>query len=646
MRTDLKAGTLAVLSGGAVYWMVIIRPNASDDWEPIIMGNLQSAATLSYSYTWNGVAYPAMKDANGTSDCMLWRNKLASIEDIDQSINIISDQLTNNIATGFSIINADDSVDGDMFVGRACEIRFGFGSTMNAATATDLIFTGKIKSSKIGDKKLSFTCAGNFGAWDVDVGEKLTDESGVDDNWVGKILPIVNGVWTDEAAYAPGVNAIKKQSHTIRFGSTDVVAGAALYVYDKTLNRKFAVQQIDADGNVMYTQANNETIAFKDSGAILESSMSGNENVSSLKTTGIYSLDYTISNDSEPSSPSIIMIGSEQMLITDVDYGTFEVFVCRGWNDTKITNHGYGEAIKIITEKGEKSYICEDYFYPVTVAGSRKVILLNTSFSANGNFRGIVSEGQNAETFDISYKSGISFLGSYVSFGGSYWQFDLLFQAPGIECFVENDPIIGIFQKYITMQISGVGTLTNKASGTLTYFRGVYENLPLSTSISTLIANCNSSQKIISTEQTDLAFSDSTYVPSSSGNLGIPAAPLSLDLTSGRITLADLLSKRLSVAIGITSLNYFNLEQNKFDIDINKISLKVRFKVPSDKVNSYWRGTAGDSADSQAGLVGSIVQEIFPYAGLATTAITDDERDEINTLRSDWKLATLVYCGE
>ena len=122
MRT-FAAGFNAILSGGACYWLAIIRPNASDTWTAMAFGSIPTYSLSGYDVK---------------------TGRLVDISDIQQEIDIYDDTFAKTPSVDIDIYNSDSVISQEQIIGRQIEIRMGYGATMSIATS-EVFFTGKIK---------------------------------------------------------------------------------------------------------------------------------------------------------------------------------------------------------------------------------------------------------------------------------------------------------------------------------------------------------------------------------------------------------------------------------------------------------------------------------------------------------------------
>lgn len=241
MRT-FSSGFNAVVGGGSCFWFIVLTSQVSG--EKYIYSSTPLSAIAGYT---------------------IKSGRLLNMSNIDQRIDIYSENIAKTPSFSFDIYNIDNDGMFEYPIGSVVELRMGF-NTVAAVTNSELFYTGKISEvirSNINETR--FECIGMLNQYmDVNIGQKVNN---VIDSSADTIYPIVYGRWNGENDFAPLVKEINSfQGVSYVFAAPDIetdLSTVTIYkVYDKQNKKGYNLNLVGESGTTMYIEGNKSIVAI------------------------------------------------------------------------------------------------------------------------------------------------------------------------------------------------------------------------------------------------------------------------------------------------------------------------------------------------------------------------------------------------
>lgn len=610
MARTFIAGVQAVLAGGQCYWLVIIRPNATDTWDPIAFGTLTATSLAGYT---------------------VQTGRLLNVGDIDNAIDFYKSPLALSPDVEVIIQNIAFDLVPTAYIGRKIEIRFGHGTTMSIATS-DILFTGKIRKYALPALgQIKYTVRGLSESADKPVGEKLPDD--VDDKYKGGIYPMAWGDWTDEEAYAPTVlNRDRLKVPDMIFDTESWKSFLDLRVYDEKAKTSYRAK-ISTDGVI--PASNNKYSGVYDSGTTLSANMATGDISFSVGDYTLIAAAYGLDPTSEA---CILKIDDEYMLVINKPntYRTV-IDVERGYMGSAVADHAAGTVIHIVNEDLSNAKInVKNVFKPKQISGIGVTEWTNRSNptavglpARNGTrFENIIDDNTDT-SLDLEERWGWRLVASE----GINFNINLIF------------PAIGITGATITQYLLIKGYARSRAGGFL-----LGEPAYLATGIR-LVKDSNYISPVYITATSVFPDRENAYDNLSVGHAD-PETGFQLTVANGMIcsTIEGLSSAGYS-------LNFKGIGEKIMTKEswwkIYGVGMLMEFAVsPFDfefyargegRVNpgGYMNGGAGDLMENPS----SVIEDFCKTAddGAAIVALDETSFDAAYTDRAAWKLAHSIY---
>lgn len=241
MRT-FSGGFNGVVGGGSCFWFIVLTSQVSG--EKYIYSSTPLSAIAGYT---------------------IKSGRLLNMSNIDQRIDIYSENIAKTPSFSFDIYNIDNDGMFEYPIGSLVELRMGF-NTVAAVTNSELFYTGKITElSRSEINQIRFECIGLLNQYmEVNIGQKVNN---VIDKTSDTIYPIVYGQWNGENDYAPLVKEINSlQGVSYVFAApdieTDLSTVTTYKIYDKQNKKGYGLNLVGESGTTMYIDGNKSVVAI------------------------------------------------------------------------------------------------------------------------------------------------------------------------------------------------------------------------------------------------------------------------------------------------------------------------------------------------------------------------------------------------
>lgn len=617
MRTFSSSFTNAITNGGSIYWMVIVEPNTIDTFLPMVFGNIIQSSLSGYS---------------------VMSGRLIDITDIDQSIDILGEYIAKTPDVQFKIQNIDGAIILDNFIGRTCTIRLGLGQTMSIASS-EIFFTGKISDFKNTGFELDVTAKGMLSAFDTEMGTIFTSGIEKDNN---QIIPIAHGAWIDEYAGVPSLRVFNGG-----VGALSIIQGekpiydeenADIMLYDDSAAEYHKLRKYDKTGNNLYLREYVKNIPvlkkMKHTGSFTSSSVYG-------ESGGIHKV-LTSDNSWFPSRKEDERLNP---VLISIDGNYYNAIYKDNSNGIYVEKHGDGivdikRGLPIyVSSEDENDFMvqfikdieCDSVSNFMCFSGYRQPVseyIIDYTYNVAPLLANMHSKLCNGTTFfdspistsyDLSTLSFDMALPFKTSLSGNVLKAKLLIEAiayPSVSSQEIDD--YGFYAKF-----------------GLAFDNVPDKNMHYTNSIGILSEIIN--------DKTDIVYINNFEENDESDSSWKEFDDVSVD---------SFFNKRITFYSAIRSYNITNSDNIRIAIKRRGI----RIVVETSSVDSpfyyrgygrkhpggYYNGVSGDLIENP-----SIIIEDFcrTTARMNNSNIDKASFDNINTLRSDWKMATCIFSG-